>query len=236
MGLGLNTEMGGGGDFAPLVKYDARAGRFFRADRTEGPGGWETSNVDITQGFKAIFDLENIQVGWAAFRAGMAPEFRLVPLGAALPPRPEGMVSDGKGGTKPAFQQAFKVMLKLAKTCGGDVRELASTAKAAVGAVDLLHSAYEAQKADHPGQLPVVAMTGSTPIKSSGKGQTSTNYAPIFEIVSWVDRPADLKAPKPPATPAPASNVASYSAARSAGPVTQMKATSQVVADTGEEF
>jgi hypothetical protein len=73
-------------------------------------------------------------------------------------------------------------------------------------------------------------MTGTTPIVTNGKGQSSTNYQPIFSIVKWVDRPAELDAPK-------AAPVAANEAR--AQPVTQARTTSQVApapAEDDEEF
>lgn len=182
MALGLQTESGGGGDFNKVVKFDARAGRMFRVDREQdGGGSWNTENVEVTNGFTAVMDLENIEVGWCLFAAGVAPQLTLVPLGQPLPARPSDQ-----------HKQGFRMMMKLGKASGGDVREISATSKAVLGAVDELHNAYEAGKAANPGKLPVVALTGSKPIVSTGKGQTSTNYSPIFEIKSWIDRPAEL--------------------------------------------
>lgn len=222
MALGLVTETSGGGDFTPLIKYDARAGRMFKTDRTQdGGGNWNTDQIDITQGFAAVFDLENVEVGYAYFAAGTAPIWSMVPLGAPLPPRPEGV--DDKG--KPRFKQTFRMKTKLAKALGGDMRELASQAKVVIAAIDALHSEFEAEKAKHPGQLPIVSMLSTIPVKSGGGagGQSSTNYQPVFEISSWIDRPAELKAGAPPA-------------ASAAQPVAQMKATSQAAPALAQEF
>jgi len=205
MALGIQTETSGGGDFSPIVKYDARAGRMFRVDRTQDSGGaWQTDNVEITNGFQAVFDLENIEVGWALFAAGSPPSFALAKLGQPMPARPTS-----------EHKNAFRVMLKLGKAVGGDVREMAAQSKAVIGAMDKLHDAYSAGLKDNAGKLPVVAMTGSVPIVSTGQGKSSTNYQPVFEIVKWVDRPAELSggvapvgaapvAPAPVAPPAPA--------------------------------
>lgn len=203
MALGLNVGGEGGGDFTPIVKWDARAGRAFRIERSQGSdGAWNTENVEITQGFTSVMDLENIEVGWALFATGVAPSYAMVSIGQPLPARPSDQ-----------HKQGFRVMMKLGKSSGGDVREMSSTSKAVLGAVDDLHTAYEAQKAANPGKLPVVALTGSKAIVSTGKGQSSTNYAPIFEIQKWVDRPAELggaagatqqeAAPTPPPPAAP---------------------------------
>jgi hypothetical protein len=217
MALGLNTESGGGGDYADIVKFDARAGRLFRVDRAQGAAGWETNNVEITNGFQAVMDMENISVGWALFAAGQAPSFAMVPLGHALPARPSDQ-----------HKQCFKIMMKLGKSSGGDVREMASQAKVVIGAIDKLHTDFEAGRAANPGKLPVVALTGSTAVVSTGKGQSSTNYAPIFEIKSWVDRPSEL----PANTNAPTGT----GAAQQAAPVQQAITTSQVAPATDDEF
>lgn len=206
MALGLNTGSSGG-DFTPVLKYDARAGRAFRVDRSQdSSGAWQTDNVEVTNGFTAVMDLENIQVGWLLFASGIAPQMTLVPLGSALPPSPSDQ-----------HKQGFKMMMKLGKASGGDVREFASTSKAVLGAVDDLHTAYQAGAKENPGKLPVVALTGTKAIESKGQGQKSVNYAPIFEIQKWIDRPAELggaasakqeeaPAPKPAPAPAPAAS------------------------------
>jgi len=187
MALGLATQTASG-DFAEIIKYDARAGRFFRIDRAQDDyGQWETKNVEITDKFAAIFDLETIEVGWALFANGVAPSFVMAPLGQSFPEKP----GDN-------FKQGFRMRVQLgAPSAGGSeaVREFASCAKAVINSVDALHTAYTAEKAKHPGQLPVVMMKGSTAVVSSGKGQSSTNYAPNLEIVKWVPRPAELPGP-----------------------------------------
>ena len=59
MPLNLNTE--GGGDFLPICKYDTRAGRMIRVDRTQGANGWDTDEVDITDKFTAVMDFANCE-------------------------------------------------------------------------------------------------------------------------------------------------------------------------------
>jgi hypothetical protein len=61
MALGLSM---GDGNFTPYAKYDARAGRWF----TKGADG----DIDITDGFTAVFDLETVEVGWMIFASGVA--------------------------------------------------------------------------------------------------------------------------------------------------------------------
>jgi len=188
MGLGLNIESGGGsgGSFTPVCKYDARAGRIFRVDREQADGSWETKNVEITSNFSAVMDLENIEVGWALFQAGVMPSLAMVKMGNALPDKPSDK-----------HKQGFRLLMKLGKASGGDVREMAATARCVLVSFDQLHDAYVAGVKDNPGKLPVVSLSGTTGITSEGKDkdgnkQSSTNYQPIWKIDRWIDRPAEL--------------------------------------------
>jgi len=184
MALGLNYSSGGnGGDIVPFVKYDARAGRLFRRDRSQDAQGNYTSNdVDITSSFKAVFDLENIEVGYSKFGAGAAPEHVFVKLGEPMPHKPADT----------GFKQGARTMMKLASNCGGDIREITGNSTAFLKGVDDLHTEYEAGKAANPGKLPIVVLKSTIPV-TSGQGQKkSTNYQPVFEIAGWAPRPVDL--------------------------------------------
>lgn len=197
MGFGLNYESAGGGDIVPVVKFDARAGRFFRIDRADGVN----SPVDITRNFKAVADLENVEVGYIKFGAGEAPDFVMVPLGQPMPAKPS-----------PDHKQGIRIMLKLGRECGGDVREISTTAKVGLRGLDELHTAYENSRESKAGQLPIVALKDTIPVTSEGRGQKSTNYQPVFEITGWAPRPNDLvHAPRggsAPAAAAPAPDMA----------------------------
>lgn len=205
MALGFDFGGNGGGNFLPIIKYDARAGRVFRVDREDGA----STSVDITRNFKAVFDFDNMEVGWIAFTAGSAPDFAMVPLGT---PRPERPSQNHKGG--------IRMNVKLGGECGGDCRELASTATAMLGGIDRLHNEFLAGAKANPGKLPVVVLEDTVPITSGSGDKKSTNYQPIFKIVSWVKRPADLDdaAGKKATVPDDAGHEAP--AARSAPPAT----------------
>ena len=116
--LGFSTAPPEGGNFTPIVKYDARSGRMFRMDRIETNGNFANQAVDITQSFKAIVDFEIMETGWVLFAAGIAPDFKLVRIGNEFPDRPSEKHKHG-----------VRLMIKLAKDCGGDkpIREMAGT-------------------------------------------------------------------------------------------------------------
>lgn len=179
MALGFSYGgTGGGADFLPIVKFDARAGRFFRVDREDGV----STPVDITRSFKAVFDFENLEVGWISFNAGSAPDFQMVPFGSPMGDRP----SDN-------HKRGIRMSVKLGGDCGGDCRELAGTSAAMMKGIDLLHDDYIAGLKANAGKLPVVALDDTVPIESGSGAKKSTNYQPVFKITAWVKRPADLK-------------------------------------------
>jgi hypothetical protein len=188
MALGLRTESASG-DFAAIVKYDAKAGRMFRVDREQdGAGNWISSNVDITTPAPSfIIDLAGIEVGYISFVG--QPDFKMVPLGFPLPQRPAGVDANGKA----AYNQGFRVRIFSPKALGG-VREWAATAKCVLSAMDGLHSAFEAAPESKKGLLPVVCLETTTPVTSGQGAKKSTNYAPVMKIVKWVERPSDFPA------------------------------------------
>lgn len=186
MALGINYQSADSLDILPIVKYDAKAGRAFRIDRVDG----ENTPIDITANFKAVMDLQNIEIGWIMFAANSAPDFRLVPIGQPTGPQPSENHKEG-----------FRLLCKLARDCGGDVREIASTAKVALAGFDQLHNDYLSAPQSKAGKLPVVTLVRTIPVTTGGLNK-STNYRPEFKIVSWVERPSDL-IPRPRAVTPP---------------------------------
>ena len=202
MALGLQNGNGDGGSFLPIAKYDARAGRLFRVDRNQrGDGSWQSDNVDITQPAPQFaIDMGSIEVGWLTFTA-TGPSFKLVPFGTVMPEKPT-----------PEHKAGFRV--KLGGKIMGGVREFAASAKCVLSAIDELHTAFELAPEAAAGKIPLVKMSGTKPVVSKGPQATTTNYAPIFEIVGWVDRLQDMgertvEPPKGPLKPAPARPTAS---------------------------
>lgn len=215
MAFGINTEAGTGGNFTPVVKINAKQGRVYRVDRTQGDSGWETNEVEITNDFQFVPDFNNVEIGWMHFAAGQAPDLRVVRMGEVMPDRPT-----------PNHKQGIRLKVKLGKTSGGDVREIAATAKTILGPFDKLHDEYVAGVKDNAGKLPVVRMTGMKKIDTKTQHGTNTNFEPVFEIVKWVETPPELVGGQPANEPQQQAQ-------------TQMKATSQVQTQPetgGEEF
>lgn len=182
MGIfGFSTETKEGGDFLPILKYDARAGRFFRVDRFNNGAGFESANVDITNIFKAVVDFEHVEVGWLNFQPGTAPSMVLVPYGQKFPDKPSDQ-----------HKQGIRLMMKLSKECTGNdgkaVREVAGNSKAFLSGIEVAFEEYLAKKDANKGKLPVLALEKTVPVKTGSGAQSSTNYHPVFKIVGWVAR------------------------------------------------
>lgn len=195
MALGFQeTTSSGGGDFLPIVKFSAKDGSFVRQDRHQGVDGtWEKSESEMDLPLKVVMDLDNIEVGFIAFTT-TGPDFRFVKVGEAMPVKPSDEHKEG-----------FRVRL-YNKELG--LREMSSSSKIVRNQMNTLHDQWLAGKADNPGKVPVVEITGSERITIETKAQgTQAFRAPKWSISGWIDRPegmdAAAAAPEPAAVAAP---------------------------------
>lgn len=206
--MGLN--IGGSGIIKPYVKYNAKADKWF----VRSPEGGDQEIARPT----FLLDLKNIRTGWLRFREGQAPERVIDPsLDRAAP-------SPGED-----FKRGFVVTAFSPKFFGGAV-EFSSASIHLSNAVRELYAAFEEHggKAENRGKVPVVACSGSEPMKD----KYGTNYRPRLEIVKWVDRPAELADESPvddadlwkgsaPAPSKPAQHVAPPAAKPAADPLSE---------------
>jgi len=180
-GLGLPT--GGGGDFIPFLKYNAKSGRWYSKQE-------DAADDKEVKGMTAILDLAQIKTGKFKFAAGVAPDLKFdSSLGAGDAAKPDETY-------KPGFY-----VLAFAKSIGG-LREFTSNAGVVNEAMNELYDAYIAAPEAGQGKLPVVKCVEEKPVES----KHGTNYKPVFEIQKWVDRPAEMAladAPKPEAAITP---------------------------------
>lgn len=135
---------------------------------------WQMGKEEIALS-KIVFDLDSIKTGWGKMAEGVPPEW---------------IWDDaiGKRGMKPAdvdFKRGFSVQVWLGAERGW--AEWSSTGTGPCMGFEAFAGEAMAQKADNPGKVVVASYKGSTPTKV-GKGNTRT---PNFEILGWVDRPAD---------------------------------------------
>jgi hypothetical protein len=107
----------------------------------------------------------------------------MVPVGHDKGPQP---TENHKAG--------MRLLCKLSRECGGDIREIAVTAKVSISGFDKLHNEYLAAPESKQGKLPVVVLVETIPVTSGEGSRKTTNYKPVFKIVSWVARPSDLVA------------------------------------------
>jgi hypothetical protein len=164
----MPLQIGGAGTGRPYAKFNAKSDKWFVR-------GIDGADAEI-QRPTFVIDLDNIATGWTRFREGQAPE-RV--MDASLT---QSAPSPGEG-----FKRGFMVLTFSTKYFGG-IAEFAATSVHVSNAIKDVYAEYEAQKVNHPGQVPVIACTGSEPIKD----RHGTNYRPTFKVMQWVARPAEL--------------------------------------------
>ena len=191
MAFGMKTPVAG--DFADIVKFDARAGRFFRVDYD--PLTREKVPADITSPPpRFAIDFGSLEVGYAHF-APTGPDLRVVPEGQPIPAQPADKDDKGRLMFKPVFRAKL-----YGKVLGG-LREWASSANAVLEAVDDLYQKFRAAPEAQTGKVPIVEMTKTIPITAGKGARQTTVYAPCFNICGWTERVAEMGERTVPAPP-----------------------------------
>jgi hypothetical protein len=174
MGLGKRRQT----SILPRLKYDGRTGKFSLINRIHENGEWFNDQVDIAQGdFRAVFDLDNLELGWIHYPKNDSPDLKLVKAGQDYGDPPSDQHKEG-----------VRVLVLMDDDLGGDVRELTSTAGGLWNGLDTLHDAYMVGRDKNPGKLPVVVLSGTI---DSGSA-TNPSHEPVFTISEWVSRPSEL--------------------------------------------
>jgi hypothetical protein len=174
----MPLNIGATGSSKPYVKCNAKADKWFARG--------ETGDVEVGRP-TFLADLDNIITGWIRIREGQAPERVMDSSHDQAAPCP------GEG-----FKRGFVLAVYSQKFFGG-LAEFSSASLHVCNAVREVYAAFEEQRASHPGEVPVIACTGSEPMRD----RYGTNYKPKLELVKWVDRPAEL----PDASPVEPSEV-----------------------------
>jgi len=199
MALGFNLEESTStGEILPIVKFDSKAGDWRLQNRVQDTAGqWIKQESEMSIPIKFVMDMENLEVGWLGFVSGK-PDFNVVKVGQPIPDKPEKEDSKGEAVE---FKRAFRVRVA-SKEIG--LREFSHSAKTVMRALDELHNVFEATKAQHPGQVPIIEITGNETVKISTQQGELRFKAPQWNISGWVDKPDMLTGSAPePVAPAP---------------------------------
>ena len=191
MALGFSLEEKKGGNFLPVLKFDAKAGDFIAVNREpQSDGTWEKFEVELPTPFKFVADFENMEVGWLSFKPG-AVDFTVVKIGSPMPARP---TPDHKHGIR------LRVFVK-----EHGLREFAHTSKNVLRAFDVLHDEFVSAAGAHAGKMAVVEVSGTETVKMQTKEQGELRFkVPKWKIAGWVDPPAAFAGDgAEPAAPAP---------------------------------
>lgn len=134
---------------------------------------WQLGKDEISLS-KIAFDLDSIKTGWGLMAEGQAPQWVWDD-------------SIGKRTVKPGddYKRGFSVRVWLGNERGW--AEWSSTGTGPCIGFEALAAEAMAQKAGNEGKVLACAYKGSTAQKI-GKGNTRT---PNFEILGWIDKPAE---------------------------------------------
>lgn len=159
---------------------------------------------------KLAFDLDSIRTGWGLMAEGQAPQWVWDDRVGQRSAKPEG-----------EYKRGFSVRVWLGPDRGW--AEWSSTGTGPCMGFEALASEAMADKEENAGKVVMCSYKGSTATKV-GKGNTRV---PQFDIVGWVDRPADdgddmeeeAPPPKRATPPATGSKAVPPPAAKKAAPI-----------------
>lgn len=192
------------GDFLPICKFDARSGKFFKVERVPGQ---PANDIELPPGTKFAVDFRTLEAGWVTFTA-QGPVRHMQPYidGQPTIAQPPDKDAEGKAMYRPAFY------VKLAGNAIDGVREWIGASAAVMNAMDDLYQAYLQNPEAAAGKIPIISIPSTIAIKSGVGARSSTNYAPVFRIDGWTERPDLLGAPTTP-IPGSVNGHAGYTAA-----------------------
>lgn len=176
-----------GGNIVPRIKFNAKSGRMYRVERKKNArGDYESEDVEIANPTMLVHRA-SMRKGWMRFTDFAE---RMVNIYDEMPAQPEGLDSDGK----PEWKPTVKWLVKLAPSCGGDVREWGVSAYCVMDTLEPLTDEWAKGEHATDDMCPILTMTGTVAIK----GAKGTNYAPAWRTAGWRPCPPDLaeKAPQ----------------------------------------
>ena len=136
-----------------------------------------------------IFDYKSIKAGWGKLQAGSPPEYHWWANISIKEPQPSQ-----------EHKKALSVDLYFNSEHMKGVYSWTTNANGPVRGILAIYAQIDVEKAGHGEMLPVLKYVGSKEEKFS----VGSTRIPQFEIVKWVDRPADWNdAPAPEVAPEP---------------------------------
>lgn len=166
-----------------LISTGSHGGQFYDKLRFNAQGGvWFMKSQDgekrFPNGFKAVFDMENLQTGWSKWN-GKYPDFVADPSLEEAAPKPlQGEDEEDK------WKRGFK-LLAFSKDMFGGTLEFMHTARTVTAAFNTLYSDYEAQA--KAGMLPVIAV-------DADPEKIGDYYGPTWKIEKMMPRPPEMGA------------------------------------------
>jgi hypothetical protein len=193
MAFGIpGSEPNAGGQYLSRIQYDARVGFWQIVKRVQdGAGNWVDDKTEPFKNPTMLFDMGSLEVGYIKLTS--PPAFLVVPYGKPIPPQPQEMMTDAQGKQRKSYLPGFRVKVMSSKTFGdAEAYYFSNNSKTVMEPMDELYQIFEQAPEAAAGKVPLVAVTGTKVVENKNPQGTSRFYAPVFQIVQWLDRPAVL--------------------------------------------
>lgn len=189
MAMNIPMPSSDGGDFLDDIRFDAKIGRWSKV--TFNQETRQRDHVEMPEPFQIAVDFANGEYGWIRTRGGF--DLQLAPIGRPFPASPGG--SDYRRGFR------FKVFRE-----DLGLRHFLQTSKVMIEIFEALHTEWERQAPQYPGQVPILNIERASVEYVDSRDGRQTLMRPNITIAGWFPRPAAMSgngsAQPQPAAPA----------------------------------
>lgn len=174
--------------FLPMLRYNAKEGRFFLCDRVKVNDQWEATEVEAPLPVSFLADFQSLEIGWTCFKSGSF-DVRYIPY--PIEAQLTGEAPDFGPRPSPDHKIGFRMLVKARD---GVIRHFGHASQIVYSSFSALHDQFlKTAEAQDLGKAAVITVTEVKPIT----GKNGKNYEPRFQLGRFVARPEDLEAHQP---------------------------------------
>ena len=168
----------------PIIKYNAKEGRFFARNRNQQPDGtYASEEIEIPLPLSLLVDFQSLEIGWVCLKDGQF-DMRYVPY--PLDMQLAGTPPDCGPRPSAGHNMGFRMLVK---TREGEIRHFGHSSMIVYKAFSALHDAFlAAPEAKDTTKSPVLRVERVEPVT----GKHGKNYEPKFALGRFTDRPEEF--------------------------------------------
>lgn len=189
MAMNIPMPSADSGDFLDDIRFDAKIGRWSKV--TFNQETRQRDHIEMPEPFQIAIDFANGEYGWIRTRGGF--DLHLALIGRPFPASPGGA----------DYRRGFR--FKIYRDDLG-LRHFLQTSKVMIEIFEALHTEWERQSPQYPGQVPILNIERASVEYVDSRDGRQTLMRPNITIVGWIPRPAAMSgngsAQPQPAAPA----------------------------------